>query len=156
MQIIAGLPWGKPTRYYKQQQMCIYQQKCPKHQGVSSNYISNSDIYLFLHVGIIHTSKQFPAHSALFSTCSSDIAARCFQSSQNSLVQFLSPSWQSSSVKGFGVPARIVGSVLRLHFLLPGHAPVPRRNRLQHPGRIGFRAKWRIQGTEGGGWRREV
>lgn len=45
---------------------------------------------------------------------------------------YLLPSWQSPlSVKGFGVSARIVSSVLSLHFFHPRHAPVPCRNRLQ-------------------------
>lgn len=62
------------------------------------NHISHFDINLFIHVRITQTSELFPAHSALSSSCRSDIAARCFWSSLNLLVLFPSPSWQSRQV----------------------------------------------------------
>lgn len=59
-------------------------------------------------------------------------------------------------IKGSGVPARMLCSVLSFHFFHPGHVPVPRRNRLQLHKRITFCAEWRVQGTERRGRWREV
>ena len=65
---------------------------------------------------------------------------------------------EALSVKGFDASAGIAGFVPRLHFLHPGHAPVPRRNRLRLrlPERVALCMKRRVQGAEGGGRRREV
>lgn len=85
----------------------------------------------------------------LFSSRSSDIAVRCSWRPFTLLAESL-------TVKGSAVSARIVCSVLSLHFFYPGHVPVPRRSTLQLPEWVAFCMKRRIQGTEGGGWRREV
>lgn len=120
----------------------------------------------------IYTSKWFPALSKkvnqeqlqchvrpLFLSRSTGVAARLFlKLSKFSHFASFSLLAESLSVKGPGASARIARSVLSLHFLHPGHAPVPRRDRLQLrlPEQVAFCAEGWIQGAEGGGWRGEV
>lgn len=72
------------------------------------------------------------------------------------LIWGVPPLAEVLGIKGSGVPARMLCSVLSFHFFHPSHVPVPRRNRLQLHKRITFRAEWRVQGAERRGRWREV
>lgn len=157
MEVISRmLPWDKWGEVFKKREACICLRRCPKHiqyelYETRSDRNKNKNLNKRNRVTVTNISEN--VNGSVSVPWSWEVYLQLLNFSCGSSVTIVA---ESLTVEGSGVSVRIVFWVLGLHFLHPGHAPVPSRNRLQFAEWVAFCMERWVQGAEGGGRRREI